>query len=81
MARHPYNDHQTKFYFAGLTENQERKIKILLERNQFLNEKPLIDKEFVTEADAEEIDEWIQLVKYENFSKHLPLFTAPFTVY
>lgn len=55
---------KVKFMFEkGLTENQERQIKILLERNQFLQDAPLLDKDFITEADAEEIDEWINTVR------------------
>lgn len=46
-----------------LTENQEIKIKIILERNFYLNEIPCGRKDIFSKEDAEEIDQWMKRIK------------------
>lgn len=48
---------------CGLTENQQRKLRLLVERNVFYAANPCIRKAKFTEDDVEKIDEWIVKIK------------------
>lgn len=51
-------------YVLGLTEKQEKNIRLLLDRNRFYSENPCMNKEYFTDDDAIIIDEWIKRLKY-----------------
>lgn len=46
-----------------LSENQETKIRIILERNLYFKENPRGQKDAFTKEDADEIDEWMKRTK------------------
>lgn len=48
---------------CGLTENQEVKIQIIVERNLYFKEIPCGRKDVFTKEDAEKIDEWMKRLK------------------
>lgn len=49
--------------FVGFTEVQERKIRIIIERNIYYKENPFLLKNYFSKKDTAEVDEKIKVVK------------------
>lgn len=64
-------DLTSSYPYIELTENQERKIQILLQRNIYYKENPILLRDHFNYQDTEVIDEWIKEIKYKYIIKKL----------
>lgn len=51
-------------FVVEFTENQERKIQILILRNIYFKENPVLLKDHFSKEDTVEVDAWIKEIKY-----------------
>lgn len=63
LLKDRFNIFKLEVRSCGLTENQEVKIQIIIERNLYFKEIPCGRKNIFTKEDAEEIDEWMKRIK------------------
>ncbi|CAO1384860.1 unnamed protein product [Diamesa tonsa] len=65
-----YNLDSLQCHDCNLTENHLLKIKVILERNKYYKDNPLMRKDEFTEDDELEIDKWLKRVKHPILLKY-----------